>query len=562
MNNCTSKETQNPEQERKVEMMGFMSRLRERKWSKTSKAIAAVLLGASLLMSGCGGGSKSASTGGSAAKGGKALTIGMTNAPKSFNPLTQPDAAGQFVMRFMYDTLLGQPEPQKFTPHLAKSFETKDNKTYTVKIDPNAKWSDGKPITADDVIFTINLIANPKVESSLGRYIKPLAGLSSTGKLKEGQKLTSVIKIDDKTVEFVCRQPLDPNYVKNSLGFNVSILPKHIFEKIDPAKIPSSKAVQSPSVVSGPYKFTKYVTNDHIELAANDGFVLGAPKIKKIFIKIQNGTNLVVDLKAGKVQMSAGAGIGKVSINDIDVLKKEKNLVVKDVPSLGSQYIMPNDSDPEMNVHFRKALVHAVNRKQLVDQLYKGYGAVYPTMYTAASPVYDKTVKNPEYNVELAKKELAASGYDVNKEIVLMVPLGNVQREQSADLIQQNLQAIGLKVKLQKMDFPTLMTHNKKGDFKIMLMGLTLSADPDYMNLYETGGVSNFQKTADPKLMDMMSAAAFEADSAKRTQRYHEIQHYMAEQMFNIPLYGEQDFIIQNKKPGRRPETLLVRQPG
>ena len=527
--------------------MGFMSQLRDKKWSKTSKAIAMVLLGASLMMSGCGGGSKSASTGGSGAAKGKALTIGMTNAPKSFNPLTQPDAAGQFVMRFMYDSLLGQPQAQKFTPHLAKSFETKDNKVYTVKLDPNAKWSDGKPITADDIIFTINLIANPKVETSLGRYIKPLAGLSSTGKLKEGQKLTSVIKKDDKTVEFVCRQPLDPNYVKNSLGFNVGILPKHIFEKIDPAKIATSKEVQAPTVVSGPYKFGKYVTNDHIELASNDNFVLGAPKIKKIFIKIQNGTNLVVDLKAGKVQMSAGAGIARIPIKDIEVLKKEKNLTVKDVPSLGSQFIMPNDSDPEMNVHFRKALAHAVNRKQIVDQLYKGYGAVYPTLYTAASPVFDKTVKNAEYNVDLAKKELAASGYDVNKELVLMVPLGNVLREQSADLIQQNLQAIGLKVKLQKMDFPTLMTHNKKGDFKIMLMGLTLAADPDYMNLFETGGVSNFQKTADPKLMDMMSAAAFEADSAKRTERYHEIQHYMADQMFNIPLYGEQDFIIQNK---------------
>ena len=81
--------------------MDLLNRLRKDKMSRTAKAIAMVLLGASLLMSGCGGGSKGASGGGSGAKS-KNLTIGMTNAPKSFNPLTQPDAAGQFVMRFLY----------------------------------------------------------------------------------------------------------------------------------------------------------------------------------------------------------------------------------------------------------------------------------------------------------------------------------------------------------------------------------------------------------------------------------------------------------------------------
>ena len=67
------------------------------------------------------------------------------------------------------------------------------------------------------------------------------------------------------------------------------------------------------------------MTNDHIELAANDDYVIGAPNIKKIFMKIQNGTNIVVDLKAGKIQMNAGNGIGSIPVKDIDIIKEDKN---------------------------------------------------------------------------------------------------------------------------------------------------------------------------------------------------------------------------------------------
>lgn len=517
------------------------------KWNKAGKALAMMLLGASLLVSGCGGGEKKAANSSSSGSKRTSLTIGMTNAPKSFNPVSQPDMAGVFTMRFMYDTLLGQPEARKFTNHLAVSFDTKDKKTYTVRLNPKAKWTDGKPITTDDVLFTINLIATPKVETTLGRYIKILDGTDDLGRRKSGNALASVVKKDDTTFEFTCKKPMDPDYVKDQIGFNVPIYPKHIYEKVDPTKIGASQEGIKPTVFSGPYKLVKYVTNDHVELTANDGYVLGAPKLKKIFLKIQNGTNLVVDLKAGKVQMAAGGGIGKVPINDLEMLQKEKRLSVKTAPSLGSQFLMINNMKPEFNKHFRLALAHAINRKQLVDQLYKGHAYVFPTIYTKASPVFDASVPNPEYNVELAKKELAASGFDTSRELTMLVPLGNVQREQSGDLIQQYLQAIGLKVKIQKMDFPTLMNHRRDGTFEIFLMGISLPADPDYLAFFQPGSLLNSSKVDDPKLTKMMEDAAYESDSNKRTEDYHAIQKHLADNMYHIPLYGEEDLIIKDK---------------
>ena len=528
--------------------MSFISNVRREKWTKTSKAMLAMLLGASLLLSGCGGGGekKQAASGGTAGAKKQILTIGTTNAPRSMNPISQADIAGMFITKFMYDSLLGEPEPYKFTYHLAESFETKDKQTYTIKLNPKAKWSDGKPLTADDVVFTINLVTNPKCESSWNRFLKFIVGLNDAGKNPSGGAVAGVVKKDATTIEVRCKRPMDPNYVKDQLGFNLLIFPKHIFEKIDPGKISSSSEGQKPTVFSGPFKLVKYVTNDHVEMEANKSYVRGTPKLEKVFFKIQNGTNMVVDLKAGKTQMSAGGGIGKIPIKDIEVLKKDKKLVVKNVPSLDSQLMEINNSNPEFNLHFRKAMVHAINRKRIVDQLYKGFSYVNPTVYTKASPVFDGTIPNPAYSVEEAKKELAASGYDVNKPLTLLVPLGNIQREQSADLIQQDLQAIGLKVSVQKMDFPTLMGRAQKGDFQILLMGLGMQADPDYIRFYEPGSLVNFSHIDDPKLTKMMQDAAIEADSAKRTQEYKAIQKYLADNQFHIALYGEENFIVQS----------------
>ncbi len=517
--------------------MGLLS------WMRSKKLLvvgAALMVGVSLL-SGCGkGDKKTANT--------DTLYIGMANAPEFFNPILHPGIAGKFAVRFMYDTLLGQPEPNKFTPKLADSFETKDNQNFTVKLNPKAKWTDGKPITADDVAFTLNLIANPKVENSKRSYIKMLEGVDANGKLAEGVKtISGVVVKDAHTITFKTKTPVDPNYVKGFLGFEIYIVPKHVWEKIDPANVTSSEAATKPTVTSGAFKFVTYKTNDHVEYAANEDYYLGKPKLKKIFIRIMNGTNLVTELKSGGIQMVAGGGIGIVPVKDLAMLQQDKNLYVKAAPAFIGQYLDVNNSNPEFNVKFRQAITTAINRQQIVDQLYKGAARLVPTVYVPASSVYDKTVTPLPYDTEKAKKLLAESGFDTSKEIVLNVPIGNVLREQSADLIQQDLKAIGLNVKQEKVDFPTLLSKARKGDYQMILIGYGLLVDPDYSNYFIPGGSNNYAHTNDPKVTDMMLKAATMTNPEERKAAYSEIQKYMKEQQFVTSLYSP-DFIIAQSK--------------
>lgn len=511
---------------------------------KKKSLLAAGMLAAGIaLLSGCGG------KGGAPTQKAIAtdtLYVGMANAPDSFNPVNMPGAAGRYAMRFMFDALLTMPKVNEFGPGLANSIDTADNQTFTVKLNPNAKWSDGQPITAADVVFTLNLIANPKVETSLGTAISSLEGLTATGKLPEGTTaIPGLTAVDDHTVTFRTKTPVDPNFVKEFIGFQVLIVPKHVFEKIDPAGLANSEAATKPTVFSGPYKFVSYKTNDHLELAANDQYYKGKPKIAKIFLRVMNGTNLVTELQSGRIQTIAGGGIGNPPLQDIEVLKQNPNLDVKMVPDLSVQFMIANNN--KFNVKFRQALTHAINRQQIVDKLFKGYAVAVSVPYSPASPYYDKNIETAKYDPALAKQLLAESGFDTSKEIVLTVPIGNTTREQSAALIEQDLQAIGLKVKEQKMDFATSLSNGKKGDYDLTLIGYTFYADPNISNYFAPGGGTNVSQANDPKLNELLRAGIASTTPAERHKIYDQIQEYMEDQQFGIALYSPEQPIIRNK---------------
>ena len=518
-----------------------------KRYGKATALGAALVLGASMLLSGCGGGGAKSSSGSSGgAKKEKALTIGLNNAPAEFNPLATPDNAGHFTSRFMYDTLLGQPEPYKFTPHLALSIDTKDKQTYTIKLNPKAQWSDGKPITADDVIFTLNLAAKPGVQTSFGRYIRFLTGLNNTGKLTSGDTIPNLKKIDDHTVEFKVKKPADPNIIKSTIGFQVAIVPKHVFEKIDPKNIPNAPEVTSPKVFSGPYKFVKYVTNDHLELAANDKYVLGAPKIKRVFLTISKDINIVVNLKAGKITMNASSGIGKIPIREVEGLKKDSKLEVKMNPATGSQVIIANNQ--KFDEHFRRGMAMAIDREKIKNQLLMGHAELTPTIYTKGNAAYDSNVKNLPFDVNKAKEELAKSStFDPNKELILSVPLGNSIREQSSEIIAQNLQAAGMKVKISKMDFPTLIAKARKGEFDLVLIGPAQSAEPDYGMYFTPGSMSNWCQTDDPELVKMFVEGTEKTDFADRKKIYSKVQQYLTDKQYMTMLYNEENVVVQDK---------------
>ncbi|WP_192981408.1 ABC transporter substrate-binding protein [Marinilactibacillus psychrotolerans] len=473
------------------------------------------------------------------------LMVGLTNAPDSFNPFYAPGISGKWIQRFMYDSLLVMPEADSWDSVLASSFETEDNQTFTIEIDPNANWTDGEPVKADDVAFTLNAIADPQIESSLGTRIAMIEGTDESGVLEEGAESLSGVEVTgDKSLTIKTKTPVDIALMKEFVGFDVLIAPQHIFGEMEPTEIANSEAATQPSVFSGPYKFVEYDNDNYVQLEANEDYYRGAPKIETIYGRIMNGTAMVTEFQAGNLHMAAGGGIGMVPIQDISLLEDIEGLEVKENPSFNGQYmIINNDKFPDPEV--RKAFIHAIDRQLTVDNLLEGRGEVLSSMYTSASPYHSDEIEPLAYDPDQAKQMLEDAGFDFNQTLKFGVPTGNAVREQNGNLIQQALTDIGVKVDQQNYDFPTWLQTAQDLDYDIGLMGYGHTVDPNVSTYIQTGATSNNSAIADPVIDDLLAKGNEGTSVDERFPIYEELQQYMQDQAIIVPLYSDSQFSVQ-----------------
>ncbi|MCC5894439.1 MAG: ABC transporter substrate-binding protein [Alkalibacterium sp.] len=472
------------------------------------------------------------------------LMIGMTNAPDSFNPFYRPGVAGTWIQRFFYDSLLVMPTAEEFEPGLA-TFETEDNQTFTVTIDPDANWTDGEPVTAHDVAFTLNTIADPEVETTLGTSTAMIAGADSSGVRDEGtDELSGVEVIDDKTLTITTDSPVDLAYISEFLGFNVLIAPEHIFGDIEVSDIPNSEAATMPSVFSGAYQFVQYDTDNYVELEANPDYHRGAPSIETVYARIMNGTALITEFQAGNLHMAAGGGIGMVPVQDIALLEDIDGLVVEEHPSFNGQYMVINNeriSDPQV----RQAFAYALNRELTVDNLLGGRGEVLASTYSSASPYKDESLEPLPYDPEMATQLLEEAGFDFDTPLEFVVPTGNAVREQNGDLIEQWLTEIGVEVNLSTYDFPTWLSMAQDLDYDIGLMGWGHTVDPNIASYVQTGQASNNMGLSDPEIDSLIEQGMAGTDYDERFPIYAELQQHLQDEMPIVPLYSDSQFSVR-----------------
>lgn len=473
------------------------------------------------------------------------LDIGTTNTISGLNTFNTSDVAGQWVERFMYPSLLDQPEAGVFEPNIA-TITTEDNQVYTITVGEDVTWSDGVPMTADDVAYNFNLMANPDVETAGSSFIKSIEGVDESGKLIEGADTISGIDlVDDKTLTITLKTPTDPAYVYENIGFKILLAPKHVVEQEDIYNLGSSTFATAPTVSGGPYKFDHYETGSYVKLVANENYHKGAPEIKDVIIHIMDSTGMVIALQAGELDMTAGGGIALIPISDIKFLEQNDNIHVESNYGTSVQFMYINNEKFD-NATFRKALLTAIDRDRMADGLLQGEGEVIPTTYTSISQYKDPDLDEVAYDPEEAKRLLEESGFDTSQTINLAVPTGNVTRMNAANLIQQDLEAIGLKITQTSADFATTVAGVNSGDFDLAMMGLALNVDPDQSSYWSASG-SNQLNIDDPELEALINEGTALTSFEERYDVYQEIQARFQEQAYLVPLYSDYQFIIQNK---------------
>lgn len=510
-----------------------------------SSMVVVVCCALMVALAGCGGGVKDAKP---TAGGKKVINIGLMNAPAGFNPLEWSDVSQNLVTALLFLPLVDLEEDMTYKPLLADSIETKDNQTYTVKLNPKAKWTDGKPVTADDVLFTLKLITNPKVASTVASSFTILEGLDANGKNSSGGDISGAKKLDANTVQFKTKKPMDANLFRDSVGTKLKTMPMHVLKDVAPEKIYQHPFMQKPDVTSGAFKLVAYQKGQYVQFVANKEYFKGSPKVDEIFLKVMPGSNITAQLQTGEIDMNE-TKVGLVPFEDTEKVKAMAHLTTGFSEPNAIQTLMINiEKIPDVRV--RKAISYAINRNMIRDNLLKGTGDGIELPYFAFSPFINKTIPATPYDPEKAKQLLKEAGWDNAKPIHFDVPTGNKVREQVADIITENLKQVGLNVQVQKYDFVTSLTKGKKGEFDIYLVGIPIyyPNNPDVSQILKTGATLNLSRYSNPEMDQLLLDGMNTVDPEKRKQIYNKVQELFYRDLPCPGVYVQKQLWAVNKR--------------
>lgn len=477
----------------------------------------------------------------------KVVNIGVTYAPSGINPLAPVGLVSTYVAGLMFPPLVEIDSDLSYKPMLADSIDTTDNKVFTVKLNSNAKWTDGTPVTADDVIFTLQLMTNPAVASNYAYMFAIIEGLDDAGYLPEGKTdISGVKKIDEHTLTITTKALTTLNIFKDTIGRNVMTLPQSALKDIPAADINKSDFMQKPTVTSGPFKLTSIDRDHYVTMEANKDYFKGAPKLEQLNFKVLQGAAISTQLQSGEIDMNIPSA-GVIPINDYEKVKGLDSVTTVDGPPIATQFMYINEKVVP-DAKQRQAISYAMNRTQIVEKLLKGAGEVVDGYFTSYSPYRDENAKPVEYDPEKAKSLLSESGWKSGKTLTMSVLSGDATLEQAANIIAENLGAVGVPVKIQMMDLATLIDKLVKMDYDLGILTVSLTPInplPDLAYFLNEGNPSGYKNAEAEQVLASLGA---ETDEAKIKEGYAKLQQIVAQDVPMPSIYATKALGAVNKR--------------
>lgn len=526
-------------------------------------------------------------------------TIG--EGPKTFNPWNSTDATSSMLGELMFDGLVTTDAyTGKVIPAMAESFEIdKTGCIYTVKLRKGLKWSDGKPITSEDVVFTWkDIIAG---------------GFGNTSMLDNAMidgKPPYVFASDKYTIKFVTSKPFAP-FLRQ---LNQSIAPKHILEPIvkkGKKEFASFWGVTTPPeklVTSGTFKISAYIPAQRVEFVRNPDYYAVDKKGQKLPYLDKYIIYIVGDINNQVLKFEAGQ-LDIISVNGSNAARfkeAEKNSDYKIYnlgPDTGTTFLTLNLNtrknengkyyvDPVKQTwftdkNFRKAVSLCLDRTGIVANVLRGVGAPLYTAESLSSIFLNEKLKNGEPgNIEKAKEFLKNSGYFYDKknqlfdkngnkvEFNLFTNAGNTEREAVGVMIKQDLKELGISVNFKPIEFNVLVGKLTEAlDWDAVILGLTGSQLEPHSgrNVWSSTGTLHMfnQRKGDeitnPKdilpwekeIDELYEEGAKTVDFEKRKEIYDRYQEIIYEQNPFIYIYSPlRIYAIRNKFGNLNPAPI------
>ena len=467
------------------------------------------------------------------------VTMAIISTWNTLNIYNTSGNYGHCVADQLFERMVSCTHDGEYLPRLADSWEMpEDHTSMTFHMNKNAKWHDGEPLTADDVVFTLKAVTSEKMDNYYRSKFVCLAGTDDNGICASPDDL-QVEAIDDYTVKVGLKTPKDEQTVLSTLCSFLYVLPQHILDTGDYSDINDSDFWTSP-VGAGPFKYVKDIAGEQLEMTANEDYYLGCPDFKTFVIKVVPATSLTAGLLNGEIDV---VGAGSIPLSDWGTIESSDNLVAKSITSYAYQYMEFNLSDGNdafQDAAVRVAFDKAIDKQLIVDQLMAGEGQVAVGPMPKYHPYYNDALEGNSYDPNAAKSALEAANFDFNRTYRLIVPQGNQVREQSALIIQQNLKDIGIKVEIETYDFATLLEMMRNGDFDLGLLGGGSSIDPNESAvIFKPGSAQNYSLLTDGKWYDLAAKGDSLVNFNERKEAFDAYQAALVEDQPYIWLYHQ-----------------------
>nr|WP_243759497.1 ABC transporter substrate-binding protein [Achromobacter insolitus] len=432
----------------------------------------------------------------------------------------------QFVAGKIYESLLTYSTDLKPQPGLAKSWDASaDGLTYTFHLQDNVKWHDGKPFTSEDVVFSLADML-PKTHARarviLNKFVE------------------SVQAPDAKTVVVKLKTPFPAFMLMFEPGF-APMMPKHLYAGTDYMTNPAN---QKP-VGTGPFMFKEWKRGEYIKLTRNpDYWKPGKPYLDElVFNIIPDSASRAVAFERGSVDVLRGGDVDNVDIKRLRALPKVEYTTAGWEMFSPQAYLIFNMRKPPFdNLKVRQAVMAAINRNMVVNNIFFGLGKVSTSPFVTTEMFYDKNMPPLTYDMKKARALIKESGIKPEDYTIrqLSFPYGSTW-DRLGEYTKQALEQLGFKVNLEATDAGGWASRTGNWDFDMTTTFTYQYGDPalGVQRLYISSNIvkgspfANVQGYNNPETDKQWEAAASEVDPAKRQELYTKLQTTLVNEIAN-----------------------------
>ena len=484
--------------------------------------------------------------------------------PKTINPILNRDKSVGYIMNLIYDGLFEIDENYNVEPRLVETYtKSSDGKSINIKLKSDATWHNNKDLTSSDVNFTVDLI----------KKIKDNPYSDLVGNIKS-------IQINDSKNFTINLNENDP-FIIEKLTF--PIVSK---DKLSSLKTDEVNKYKNNLLGNGPYKIKEYVDRQYMILERNEKYFGDLPENRKeIFVKM-------VPDKESQTEMvlSLDSDIASVTLSELSKFEKKKEFNITNYEGRNYEMVIFNYDNEFLNdVNFRKAIISAIDRKQLLKEAYVDNATLSHFPLNTTSKYYNKDIKDLDYNKENAIKYLTEALKSVNEslesqkqtdaskqssqdlqgviednstgissnselsrkdmkemlkqiELNIVVSAENGERIKVANTIKQNLSSIGIKSVVKELNEKDLAKALNSKEYDLAVVGYSLSSIPDARGILESCNIK------DKQFLTYIKSLGNSKSEDETKKVYDQIQKYVVEKGLFISLGILDNFIVSNKR--------------